>query len=1092
MKRDFNVNFLQLPSRRKKIKHHTILSIPFWAIRLFAFHVPICSICQLFHSKAKKFGFRTYVTIANLFHLMEVGGLSRSVFVTSEHSGACQSSSRSFVRSTSGPRCLAQLHAAAQTEKAAGLESRAQPQADATGAGSGGSGGGGSPRADRGSARLTNSTGTGFHPTDFEPTSSSTFGLTNTFNGDNHSSNHGGNVGNGCNGPSVNHEGQSVDYGSGHAQPHAHAQRHGHIAQTLSYMPQEHMPQEHMLEEQRGRQRSGQREGTRGDEQDKQDKHKRLENEERSERQGRLEGRMLKAPPVLTGSSRCSTLILRHFLPACRPEAVASILSEACSVHPATAESLHLLLATQPCCRRLLLLQGANSRHTAAELAAKLSSVFGPVKRIAKPYHHSTAEIARGHSVRRNKSQKHSTNKDKGKGREKEKEKESPVNGCGEGLSDSFRNRGFARELLLGVDCSPAESSGTPFDETSSVAPPISATPATCNSKGEGCAGGGNGGKGGDIRPLADCGSETHKDGPVGNTVGQSSQSSRTLPPPPPPPAPLATAMDTAAYEVTSIPVGEDGGVGEREELVTARDGSMRGGSFRGEGDAGGAGSRSIGWQSGAGRQGGRSKVVGRGTSDPYLHVAVEFQSVSGAMAALGASPAIGAAKTSQGPRYPFVLAAYGNAAVLWNQLMNSARHRRLTGSSHANVSGHAGQTQSGHCRAGSRPPPFHFKSRVRSRASTLVTAGTDGGVSTAGGMSTAEGMSAVGGLSHVNSFGRTPSVGVDMAAMTETAPRLEPAAISTPLCSPALHRTANVEHGRNQSVDADMDLDLGDREVESRKAERDERGEREEGGPGGIDGDERSSALIDLWQRSARRRGGERVTRLEVSNLSVSIDSAALRTAFAHYGEIRRISFSRDFDKALISFVHSEDALRAAQQTQRLIDGQLVFTSLLHAPRRRPPYRSTRSRDFGTWDPITRAPNTDRTRDHHSYQSRQSHQSHRSHRSHPSSRQCHHSRHSRHSGQSAQLTEENGWPEQTDFTRNTEQMETPHFSGETDAGDASAMAESAMQDQSGVCMAEISSSAQNKCRATHDINSTIAERETSAPLILSLQMSNS
>eukprot|EP01054_Gregarina_sp_Poly1_P003750 Gregarina_sp_Poly_1__3749@NODE_210_length_11350_cov_52_014358_g187_i0_p4_GENE_NODE_210_length_11350_cov_52_014358_g187_i0NODE_210_length_11350_cov_52_014358_g187_i0_p4_ORF_typecomplete_len577_score91_86RRM_1/PF00076_22/0_031RRM_1/PF00076_22/1e12RRM_5/PF13893_6/3_8RRM_5/PF13893_6/0_016Nup35_RRM_2/PF14605_6/3_7e03Nup35_RRM_2/PF14605_6/0_00068RRM_occluded/PF16842_5/4RRM_occluded/PF16842_5/2_4DUF4523/PF15023_6/0_18DUF4523/PF15023_6/63RRM_2/PF04059_12/3e02RRM_2/PF04059_12/0_95RRM_7/PF16367_5/3_7e02RR len=111
---------------------------------------------------------------------------------------------------------------------------------------------------------------------------------------------------------------------------------------------------------------------------------------------------------------------------------------------------------------------------------------------------------------------------------------------------------------------------------------------------------------------------------------------------------------------------------------------------------------------------------------------------------------------------------------------------------------------------------------------------------------------------------------------------------------------------------------------------------------------DGNSSSAAQVGPRRNRQQGHgsrrRRTTELLVRDLSPSTNETALASAFAHFGDIRRVYVPTDArgcprGHGFVTFHKQEDALRAAQQTQRLIGDQLAFVSLAGAD----PHRTRR-----------------------------------------------------------------------------------------------------------------------------------------------------
>eukprot|EP01053_Blabericola_migrator_P009191 Blabericola_migrator_1__9190@NODE_491_length_8068_cov_85_994751_g83_i1_p3_GENE_NODE_491_length_8068_cov_85_994751_g83_i1NODE_491_length_8068_cov_85_994751_g83_i1_p3_ORF_typecomplete_len653_score59_48RRM_1/PF00076_22/2_2e02RRM_1/PF00076_22/0_00029RRM_1/PF00076_22/1_4e13RRM_occluded/PF16842_5/0_045RRM_occluded/PF16842_5/3_8Nup35_RRM_2/PF14605_6/2e03Nup35_RRM_2/PF14605_6/0_00053RRM_5/PF13893_6/64RRM_5/PF13893_6/0_012DUF4523/PF15023_6/3_1e02DUF4523/PF15023_6/1_4DUF4523/PF15023_6/1_3e02RRM_2/PF04059_ len=126
----------------------------------------------------------------------------------------------------------------------------------------------------------------------------------------------------------------------------------------------------------------------------------------------------------------------------------------------------------------------------------------------------------------------------------------------------------------------------------------------------------------------------------------------------------------------------------------------------------------------------------------------------------------------------------------------------------------------------------------------------------------------------------------------------------------------------------------------------------REDDGAGRNDGNSSSVAQVGVPRRNRASQGHgsrrRRTTELLIRELSPSTTEAALASAFAHFGDIRRVYVPTDGKghprgHGFVTFQKQEDALRAAQQTQRLIGDKLTFVSLAGADSiRAPPRRST------------------------------------------------------------------------------------------------------------------------------------------------------
>lgn len=114
---------------------------------------------------------------------------------------------------------------------------------------------------------------------------------------------------------------------------------------------------------------------------------------------------------------------------------------------------------------------------------------------------------------------------------------------------------------------------------------------------------------------------------------------------------------------------------------------------------------------------------------------------------------------------------------------------------------------------------------------------------------------------------------------------------------------------------------------------------------PGATKNDGNSSSAAQVGPRRNRAQGTgsrrRRATELLIRDLSPSTTEVALASAFAHFGDIRRVYVPTDArgqprGHGYVKFHKQEDALRAAQQTQRLIGDQLAFVSLAGADRSR------------------------------------------------------------------------------------------------------------------------------------------------------------
>eukprot|EP01056_Protomagalhaensia_sp_Gyna25_P001817 Protomagalhaensia_sp_Gyna_25__1816@NODE_195_length_4515_cov_24_568141_g150_i0_p2_GENE_NODE_195_length_4515_cov_24_568141_g150_i0NODE_195_length_4515_cov_24_568141_g150_i0_p2_ORF_typecomplete_len459_score94_29RRM_1/PF00076_22/0_019RRM_1/PF00076_22/1_6e13Nup35_RRM_2/PF14605_6/2_9e02Nup35_RRM_2/PF14605_6/0_0015DUF1866/PF08952_11/14DUF1866/PF08952_11/0_87TMPTENI/PF02581_17/0_059TMPTENI/PF02581_17/4_1e03RRM_7/PF16367_5/0_051RRM_occluded/PF16842_5/27RRM_occluded/PF16842_5/4_1Cut8/PF08559_10/0_079DUF42 len=111
--------------------------------------------------------------------------------------------------------------------------------------------------------------------------------------------------------------------------------------------------------------------------------------------------------------------------------------------------------------------------------------------------------------------------------------------------------------------------------------------------------------------------------------------------------------------------------------------------------------------------------------------------------------------------------------------------------------------------------------------------------------------------------------------------------------------------------------------------------------GGAGVDIVGETAAPVVVARRPSRRR-----RELLVRELAPSTTEAALAAAFAHFGDLRRVyvptdSRGRSKGHGFVTFQRSQDALRAAQQTQRLIGDQLAYVTLAHADR--PKHRRVR-----------------------------------------------------------------------------------------------------------------------------------------------------
>lgn len=103
-----------------------------------------------------------------------------------------------------------------------------------------------------------------------------------------------------------------------------------------------------------------------------------------------------------------------------------------------------------------------------------------------------------------------------------------------------------------------------------------------------------------------------------------------------------------------------------------------------------------------------------------------------------------------------------------------------------------------------------------------------------------------------------------------------------------------------------------------------------------------------DAWPLVTKTPANKRRNELLVRDLAPSITESGLAAAFAHFGDIKRVYLPVDNQgqhkgHAYVTFADPDDALRAAQQSQRLINERMAFVTLAAGKQRRSSTRNNK-----------------------------------------------------------------------------------------------------------------------------------------------------